>query len=62
MKYLTSEIRNQLLQHAAIEITGRYNELAADLVSVVCTSLEFCLPSMLLFLLVNSFVLEFQIS
>ncbi|KAF5957322.1 hypothetical protein HYC85_004547 [Camellia sinensis] len=32
--YLTSENRNELLQGAAFEITGRYHELAADLVSV----------------------------
>ncbi|CAL5375228.1 unnamed protein product [Camellia sinensis] len=32
--YLTRENRNELLQGAAFEITGRYHELAADLVSV----------------------------
>ncbi|KAL3528104.1 hypothetical protein ACH5RR_012760, partial [Cinchona calisaya] len=32
--YLTDKIKNELLQSAAIEITGRYNELATDLVSV----------------------------
>ncbi|XP_059657376.1 conserved oligomeric Golgi complex subunit 2-like [Cornus florida] len=31
--YLTREIRNELLRGAAFEITGRYHELAADLVS-----------------------------
>ncbi|OIT33781.1 PREDICTED: conserved oligomeric Golgi complex subunit 2 [Nicotiana attenuata] len=31
---LTSEIRNELLQGAALEITGRYNELATDLVNM----------------------------
>ncbi|KAA8542136.1 hypothetical protein F0562_023288 [Nyssa sinensis] len=33
-KYLTKEIRNDLSQGAAFEITGRYHELAADLVSL----------------------------
>lgn len=33
--YLTGETRNELLLGAATEITGRYYELAADLVSVV---------------------------
>lgn len=33
--YLTSEIRNELVLGAATEITGRYHELAADLVNVV---------------------------
>lgn len=32
--YLTSEIRNELVQGAATKITGRYHELAADLVNV----------------------------
>lgn len=35
VKYLNDEIRKELLQRATFEITGRYNELAADLVSVV---------------------------
>lgn len=33
--YLNDEIKKELLQRATFEITGRYNELAADLVSVV---------------------------
>lgn len=33
-KYLTGETKNKLLHGAAFEITGRYYELAADLVSV----------------------------
>lgn len=33
--YLTEETRKELLLGAASEITGRYYELAADLVSVV---------------------------
>lgn len=33
--YLTNAARNDLLLGAATEITGRYYELAADLVSVV---------------------------
>lgn len=33
--YLARETRNELLLSAATEITGRYYELAADLVSVV---------------------------
>ncbi|KAG5560951.1 hypothetical protein RHGRI_004098 [Rhododendron griersonianum] len=32
--YLTRDIRNELVQGAALEITGRYYEFAADLVSV----------------------------
>ncbi|KAF7135791.1 hypothetical protein RHSIM_Rhsim08G0188800 [Rhododendron simsii] len=32
--YLTRDIRDELVQGAALEITGRYYELAADLVSV----------------------------
>lgn len=35
--YLTRETRNELLYGAATEITVRYYELAADLVSVVST-------------------------
>lgn len=34
-KYLTSEIKKELRDSAATEITSRYYELAADLVSVV---------------------------
>lgn len=34
--HLPSDVRAQLVQRAATEITGRYHELAADLVSVVC--------------------------
>ncbi|KAK4414140.1 Conserved oligomeric Golgi complex subunit [Sesamum alatum] len=33
-RYLTSELRKELVQSAAVEITRRYYELAADLVSV----------------------------
>lgn len=33
--YLSSEVKKELLDSAAKEITGRYYELAADLVSVV---------------------------
>ncbi|GFZ17420.1 hypothetical protein Acr_26g0006900 [Actinidia rufa] len=32
--YLTRDMRDELVQGAAVEITGRYHELAADLVSV----------------------------
>ncbi|XP_057460047.1 LOW QUALITY PROTEIN: conserved oligomeric Golgi complex subunit 2-like [Actinidia eriantha] len=32
--YLASDIRDKIVQGAAVEITGRYHELAADLVSV----------------------------
>lgn len=32
---LTNEIRNELLQAAALEITGCYNELATDIVNMV---------------------------
>lgn len=35
-KYLTSELRKELIQSAANSITHRYYELAADLISVVC--------------------------
>lgn len=35
-KYLTSELRKELIQSAANSITDRYHELAADLISVVC--------------------------
>lgn len=35
MIYLTEETRKDLLLGAATEITGRYYELAAELVSVV---------------------------
>lgn len=35
MKYLTGETKKELLLSAATEITGRYHELAADLISVV---------------------------
>lgn len=35
-KYLTSELRKELIQNAANSITHRYHELAADLISVVC--------------------------
>lgn len=34
-RYLTSETKNEILLCAATEITDRYYELAADLVSVV---------------------------
>lgn len=37
--YLTNDIRDELVQGAALEITGRYYELAADLVSVVSTKI-----------------------
>ncbi|KAI6682729.1 hypothetical protein NL676_028642 [Syzygium grande] len=32
--YLTTDVRNELLLSAATEVTGRYNELASDLVNV----------------------------
>lgn len=35
-KYLTSELKKELLHTTTFEITHRYNELAAELVSVVC--------------------------
>lgn len=35
--YLTTDVRNELLLSAATEVTGRYNELASDLVNVVST-------------------------
>lgn len=35
MRYLASETKNEILLCAATEITDRYYELAADLVSVV---------------------------
>lgn len=36
VKYLNEEMKKELLQRATFEITSRYNELATDLVSVVC--------------------------
>lgn len=39
---LPKEIRTKLLQDAAFEITGRYYELASDLVSVVSVQITIC--------------------
>lgn len=58
-KYLATETRNNILHGAAVEITDRYYELAADLVSVVSVQipnfieaifgpLGFCLKSCLI--------------
>lgn len=38
--YLTGDLRNELLHSATSEITRRYYELAAELVSVVCRFLS----------------------
>lgn len=40
MTYLTVQAKNELLLGAATEITGRYHELAADLISVVSVSVK----------------------
>lgn len=42
MAYLTPETKNELLLGAATEITGRYHELAADLISVVSVLSKSC--------------------
>lgn len=39
-RYLASETRNEILLCAATEITDRYYELAADLVSVVSVEIQ----------------------
>lgn len=39
-RYLVSETRNEILLCAATEITDRYYELAADLVSVVSVQIQ----------------------
>lgn len=45
MTYLTPEAKNELLLDAATQITSRYHELAAELISVVSLLSEnFCLP------------------
>lgn len=43
MTYLTPEAKNELLLDAATQITSRYHELAAELISVVSLLSEnFC--------------------
>lgn len=49
--YLTDETRKELLLGAAFEITGRYYELAADLVSVVS-----CRATVLFFVKTSKFL------
>lgn len=46
-RYLASETRNEILLFAATEITDRYYELAADLVSVVSVQIQTALINLL---------------
>lgn len=39
--YMNAEVKNKMLSGAATEITGRYYELASDLVNVV-SAISFC--------------------
>ena len=46
-RYLASDTKNEILLSAATEITDRYYELAADLVSVVSAQIQIALLEIL---------------